>query len=55
MEIITAEQNKEKRIERIEDSLTDLWDNVKHTNIQNIGVPEKEEKKKGLRKYLKRL
>ena len=33
VEIITAEQNKEKRMKRIEDSLRDLWDNIKHTNI----------------------
>ena len=56
MEIITAEQNKEKRMKRIEDSLRDLWDNIKHINIRIKGVPEEEEKKKkGLRKYLKRL
>ena len=54
VEITTAEQNKEKRMKRIEGSLRDLWDNIKHTNIRIIGVPE-EEKKKGLRKYLKRL
>ena len=29
MEITTAEQNKEKRMKRIEDSLRDLWDNIK--------------------------
>ena len=33
VEITTAEQNKEKRMKRIEDSLRDLWDNTKHTNI----------------------
>ena len=55
MEITTTEQDKEKRMKRIEDSLRDLWDNIKHTNIGVIGVPEEEEKKKGLRKYLKRL
>ena len=43
MEITTADQNKEKRMKRIEDSLRDLWDNIKHTNIQII---EEEEKKK---------
>ena len=26
VEITTVEQNKEKRMKRIEDSLTDLWD-----------------------------
>ena len=42
-------------MKRIEDNLRALWDNTKHTNIQIIRVPEEEEKKKGLRKYLKRL
>ena len=55
VEITTAEQNKERRMKRIEDSLRDLWDNIKCTNIRIIGVPEEEEKRKGLRKYLKRL
>ena len=32
-EITTAEQNKEKRMKRTEDSLRDLWDNIKRTNI----------------------
>ena len=55
MEVTTSEQNKEKRKKRIEDSLRDFWDNIKHTNIRIIGVSEEEEKKKGLRKYLQRL
>ena len=55
VEITAAEQNKEKRMKRFENSLRDLWDNIKHTNIQIIGVPEEEEKKKGSEKYLKRL
>ena len=33
-------------MKRTEDSLRNLWNNIKHTNIQIIGVPEKEEKKK---------
>ena len=33
-------------MERTEDSLRDLWDNIKSTNVQIIGVPEEEEKKK---------
>ena len=51
----TAEQNKEKRMKRIEDSLRDLWDNIKHTNIRIIGVSEEEEKKKEPKNYVKRL
>ena len=50
----SEEQNKAKRMKRTEDSLRDLWDNIKHTNIQITGVPE-EEKKKGYEKILKRL
>ena len=30
----------------MEDSLRDLWDNIKHTNIQIIGVREEEEETK---------
>ena len=52
VEITITEQNKETRMKRIEDSLRDLWDNIKHTNIQIIGVPEEEEKKKGTEKIL---
>ena len=46
VEITSTEQNKEKRMKRIEDSIRDLWDNIKHTSIQIIGVPEEEEIKK---------
>ena len=55
VEITATQQNKEKRMKRIEDSLRDLWDNIKCTNIQITGVPEKKKKRKCLRKYLKRL
>ena len=33
VEITTAEQNKVKRMKKIEDSLRDLWDNMKCSNI----------------------
>ena len=33
VEITVKEQNKEKRMKRNEDSLRDLWNNIKHTNI----------------------
>ena len=50
VEITSEEQNKVKRIKRTEGSLRDLWDNIKHINIQIIGVPEEDEKKKGYEK-----
>ena len=45
VEIIATEQNIEKRIKRNEDSLRDLWDNSKCTNIHIIGVPGEEREK----------
>ena len=55
VEINAREQNKEKRMKRIEDSLRDLWDNIKCTNIRIIGVPEEEEKKKGSEKIFEEI
>ena len=55
MEITTAKQNKAKRMKRIEDSLRDLWNNIKHSNIQIIGIPEEEEKKKGTEKMFEEI
>ena len=55
VEITNTEQNKEKRMKRIEDSLRDFWDNIKHTNIRIIGVPEEEEKKKGTEKIFEEI
>ena len=43
LEMTQAEQVKEKRIKKSEDSLRDLWDNIKCTNIRVIGVLEGEE------------
>ena len=40
-----SERKKEKRIERNEDNLRDLWDNVKRPNIRITGVPEEDKKK----------
>ena len=42
-------------MKRTEDSLRDLWDNIKHTNIQITGVPEEEEKKKGYEKVFEEI
>ena len=45
METNETERKKEERIKRNENNLRDLWDNVKHPNIQSIGVPEEEDKR----------
>ena len=55
VEITSEEQNKVKRMKRTEDSLRDLWDNFKHTNIQIIGVSEEEEKKKRYEKIFEEI
>ena len=55
VEITSEEQNKVKRLKRTEDSLRDLWDSIKCTNIQIIGVPEGDEKKKGYEKIFEEI
>ena len=55
VEITSEEQRKLKRIKRTEDSLRDLWDHNKHTNIQITGVSEEEEKKKGFEKIFEEI
>ena len=54
VEITFEEQNKITRMKRTENSLRDLWDNIKCTNIRIIGVPE-EEKKKGYENIFKEI
>ena len=46
VEFTAAEQNKEKRMKRNEDSLRDLWDNIKNDNIHIRGVPERGERER---------
>ena len=55
LEITSEEQNKVKRMKRTEDNLRDLWDNIKCTSIQILGVPEEEEKKKGYKKIFEEI
>ena len=47
VEINATRQNTEKRMEKKkkeDDNLRGLWDNIKHTTIHFIGVPEAEER-----------
>ena len=55
VEITSEEQNKVKRRKRTEDSIRDLWDNIKCTNIWIIGVPKEEEKKKRYEKIFEEI
>ena len=54
VEITSEVQNKVKRMKITEDSLRDLWDYIKCTNIRIIGVPE-EEKKEGNEKIFEEI
>ena len=42
-------------MKRNEDSLRDLWDNIKCNNIRIIGVPEGEEREKGPEKIFEEI
>jgi len=55
VEINEAKRKKKKIIERNEDKLRDLWDNIKHPNIRIIRVPEEEDKKKDREKILEEI
>ena len=55
VEITSEEQNEVKRMKKTENSLRDLWDTIKHTNICIIWVPEEEQKKKGYEKIFEEI
>ena len=42
-------------MKRNQDSLRDLWDNIKHSNILFIGVPDGEEREKGPEKIFEKI
>ena len=46
MKSLPQDRIKKKGVKRNEDSLRDLWDNIKCTNICVIGVPEGEKREK---------
>ena len=55
LEFTSVEQNKEKRMKRNDDSLRDIWDNIKRNNIHIIGVPEGEEREKAPEKIFEEI
>ena len=42
-------------MKRAEDTLRDLWEHIKGTNVRIIGVPEEQEKKKGYEKIFEEI
>ena len=42
-------------MKRNEDSLRDLWNNIKHNNFRSIGIPEGEEREKGPEKIFEEI
>ena len=55
VEFTAEKQNKEKRMKRNGDSLRNLWENIKCTNIHIIGVPEGEEREKEPKKIFEEI
>ena len=55
VEMTDAEQKREKRLKTNAESLRELWDSVKRTNIRIIGVPEGEEREQGTEKIFQEI
>ena len=52
---IQPEQNEGTRILKNEEQLTNLWDNIKHSNILTIGVPEGEEQEQEIENLVEKI
>ena len=52
---LPASRIQKKRMKRNEDSLRNLWNNIKHTNICITGAPEGEEREKGTEKIFEEI
>ena len=52
---IEPEQNEETRIQKNEERLRNLWDNLKRSNIRLIGVPEGEEQQQEVEKLFEQV
>ena len=55
VEFTAVKETKEKRMKTNEDTLRDLWDNIKRNNIRIIGIPEGEEREKGSEKIFEEI
>ena len=52
---IQSEQNEETKIQKNEERLRNLWDNFKHSNIQIIRVPEREEEEQEIENLFEKI
>ena len=48
MAITQSGQHSEKQMKKHESNIRDLWDKIKHANLCIKGIPEGEEKEKGI-------
>ena len=56
MEINQSGQQTERQVKKKNESnIWDLWDNIKHPNWHIIGIPEGEEREKGIKKVFEKL
>lgn len=54
IEIIQSEENREIKMKKNEQNLTDLWDIIKFPNICIMGIPKGNQTEKETEKYLKK-
>ena len=54
-QINNLEQNEEIRIQKNEETLRNLQDNFKHSDIRNIGVPEGEEEEQEIENFFENI
>lgn len=54
MKIIESEEQEEKRLKKMEQSLRDPWGTIKLTNICNCESPKRRRERKEQREYLKK-
>ena len=48
MEITQSKQQRENQMQKKESNIRDLWDNIKNANLCITGIPEGEEREKGI-------
>src|SRR3712207_3613568 len=55
IELLQAEEEREARLKRNEETLRELSDTIRRCNIRIIGIPEGEEKEKGAENLFKEI